>query len=239
MLIRFVTLRDGFQIPLFILRNLMQGDLDGIVDQHKPETGVVSVALDDMLPRQIDLFDNVDEKVHHWSHEHAEVVNVIDDVWVLLDDVSKRFRINKRNRQFFVKRVVVPIHLCKAHDAGAGVVPAACARETPNEYRRWRRLERPFFVNFISGVFQIYAANAALRPKESLVAVDGKIRTPDNRETVRLRRPCWFESDAFPTDTLYNLDKLNLGTIAKTIESAKDFLLLEFGVLMDRDFLGK
>ncbi len=41
-----------------------------------------------MLPRQIDLFDNVDEKVHHGSHEHAEVVNVIDDVWVLLDDVS-------------------------------------------------------------------------------------------------------------------------------------------------------
>jgi hypothetical protein len=57
----------------------------------KPETAVVSVALGDMILRQIDLFDNVDEEVHHASHEHAEVVHVIDDVWILLDDKSQGF----------------------------------------------------------------------------------------------------------------------------------------------------
>src|SRR6266851_4599555 len=113
----------------------MQGDLDRIVDQHKPETGVVSVALGDMLLRQIDLFDNVDEKVHHGSHEHAEVVHVIDDVWILLDDVRKRFRVNKCDRQLLVKRVVVPIHFGETHDPDAGVVPATSARKTPDEYR--------------------------------------------------------------------------------------------------------
>jgi hypothetical protein len=107
----------------------MQSDLDRIVDQRKPETGVVSVALGDMLLRQIDLFDNVDEKVHHASHEHAEVVHVIDDVWILLDDVRKRFR------QLLVKRVVVPIHFGETHGPDAGVVPATGSRKTPDEYR--------------------------------------------------------------------------------------------------------
>ncbi len=56
---------------------------------------------------------------------------------------------------------------------------------------------------------------------------------------MRLRRPGWFESNAFPTDTLHNLDKLDVSFVSKAVESAKDFLLLEFGVLMDRDFLWK
>ena len=56
---------------------------------------------------------------------------------------------------------------------------------------------------------------------------------------MRLRRSCWFESDAHPPDTLHNLDKLHLGPIAKAVERAKNFLFLKFGVLMDRDLLGK
>jgi len=35
---------------------------------------------------------------------------------------------------------------------------------------------------------------------------------------MRLRRPSRFESDTFPSDTLHNLDKLNLGPIAKAIK---------------------
>src|SRR6266851_4842132 len=217
----------------------MQGDLDRIVDQHKPETGVVSVALGDMLLRQIDLFDNVDEKVHHGSHEHAEVEHVIDDVRILLDDVRKRFRVNKCDRQLLVKGVIVPIHFGEAHDAGAGIVPATCAGETPDEYWRRRRLERPFLVNLISRVLQIYAAHTALGPKERFVTVDGKIRATSDRKAMRLRGPSRLESDAFPSNPLHNLDKFYLGPITKAVERAKNFLFLEFGVLMDCDLLWK
>jgi hypothetical protein len=59
--------------------------------KHQLGSGVVSVTPGDLLLRKIELFYDVDEKAQHGSHEHAEVVHVIDNVRILLDDVSERF----------------------------------------------------------------------------------------------------------------------------------------------------
>src|ERR1700730_5794464 len=121
--------------------------------------GLANATHGDMLGRPASTMPN--RQTQPESHKHAEVVHVIDDVRILLNDVRKRLRVNKCDRQLLVKRVVVPIHFGEAHDAGAGVVPAPCAGETPDEYWRRRWLERSFFVNLISGVLEIYSSNAA------------------------------------------------------------------------------
>ena len=40
--------------------------------------------------------------MHVPSHEVSEVEDIVDYVWVLLDDVSERFGINKSDRKLFV-----------------------------------------------------------------------------------------------------------------------------------------
>ncbi len=58
-------------------------------------------------------------------HEITEVEHVIRQMLVLLDDVGECLRIDQRDRQLLVERVVVPIHLGKSKDAGTRRMPAA------------------------------------------------------------------------------------------------------------------
>src|SRR5215210_5721007 len=118
-------------------------------------------------------------------------------------------------------------------------MPAVSPRETPDEHRRWRRLERPFLIDLVCRVFQVYASNAALRPEESFVAIDGKIGSAGNGETMGLRWTARFEPDTFPANALHNLDELYLGPISKAVERTQDFVFFEFSVLMNGDLGGE
>lgn len=76
------------------------------------------------------------------SHEAAEIEHLVDQLWVLLDDLREASGIDHRDRQLLVERVVVPIHFGQREDAADGFVPPAIARVATQEQRRRGRLQR-------------------------------------------------------------------------------------------------
>jgi hypothetical protein len=91
------------------------------------------------LQSKVDLLDVVGQKPEHSSHEVPEVEYIVHDVGVLLDDVGECLRINQRNRQFFIERVIIPIHFGESDNSSTGIMPASLARKSANQQRRRHR----------------------------------------------------------------------------------------------------
>jgi hypothetical protein len=74
--------------------------------------------------------------------EAPEIEHAVDDVRILLNNVGECLRIDERDRKLLVKRVIIPIHFRKSHDAGTRIVPTTRARETAYENGGRSRFER-------------------------------------------------------------------------------------------------
>ena len=82
------------------------------------------------------------------------------------------------------------------------------------------------------------AANASLGPQERLILVYREVGAAANGKAMGLRWRLGVESDAFPVDAPDDLDELDFGGFAKAVQSPEDLVVLEFGVLVDRNLAG-